>query len=58
MEGRFSDEVHRGKLGRDSELPPTTGTDVDGRVRVRGSPAKRLSDYLGPPGDDAVDAGE
>lgn len=42
---------------RAGELRPTTGTGFDGRIRVRGSPAKRLSDYLGPLTNDAVDAG-
>ncbi|KAG6362215.1 hypothetical protein INS49_010445 [Diaporthe citri] len=43
--------------GRAGELRPTTGTGVDGRIRVRGSPAKRLS-HLGRLTDDAVDARE
>lgn len=37
-----------------SALCPATGTDNDVRVRVRGSPAKRLSDEGR---GDAVDAG-
>lgn len=46
---------------RASQLGTTTGTDtgtdIDGRIRVRGSPAKRLPDQLGPLADKSVDAG-
>ena len=43
---------------RASQLRGTTGTGIEGQIRVRGSPAKRLPDYLEPLADDAVDAGK